>query len=80
MAKPALGSRVTLKREVVRPTYFTLPPGMEGTVSYITSSLVVVKMDKPFVGGDQWEHEVYWTDGITVWEDDLAVSAERAKP
>lgn len=53
--KPAVGTRVVLKREVARP--LAGPPFF----------------DEPLPGSQPWQHEVYWTDGVSCWQDDVEV-------
>ena len=75
--KPAVGTRVVLKREVARPLdgppFFVVPEGAAGTVSYTTPTLLVVRLDEPVPGSQPWQHEVYWTDGVSCWQDDVEV-------
>lgn len=61
-ARLAEGTRVVLASDVERFPHFIVPAGRTGRVVERSASLVLVAMDEPFPGGEDWDHEIQFTD------------------
>lgn len=56
------GTHVVLVADVERFPHFIVPAGRTGRVVERSASLVLVAMDEPFQGGEDWDHEIQFSD------------------
>lgn len=69
MNLPQIGTKVCLARDVDRYPYFVAKAGSTGTVISVSadseaflSPRLVVRMDEPITGAEEWDNEVHWYD------------------
>lgn len=61
------GDRIRLARPVDRFPHFVAPEGATGTVTEVSDTLVLVRMDETLQGAEEWDNHVAWSvaDGDT---------------
>ena len=64
-ARPVVGQRVALARDVERYPNFIARQGMMGTIVGNDGGMLRVRMDDPLPGAEDWDNEVQW-----LWADD----------
>lgn len=58
------GEKVRLKRDVDRFPHFLAPTGLIGNVLQVTENRLIVKMDQPLPGAEDWENCIHWEDRL----------------
>lgn len=59
---PTVGQRVKLVRGVDRLPDFYAEKELTGTVQSVREEMIIVKMDAPLAGSEQWDNCIEWTD------------------
>lgn len=57
------GTKVRLGRDVERYPHFVAEAGLTGTVTTFSDDLVVVRLDDPVSGAEEWDNEIHWYRG-----------------
>jgi hypothetical protein len=65
---PDVGTRVVLATEVDRYPDAMIPEGRSGTVTSADEERIVVTLDEPQPGLEEWRNELHWTRGIDTAE------------
>lgn len=62
-ARPPVGTRVRLTRNVSREPLFSVSAGTTGVVAVPPGPNVIyaVRMDDPIDGAEDWDNEIWWT-------------------
>lgn len=66
---PKEGTRVRLTKDVERYPHFTARKGAKGTVTESGDGTVMVLMDEPIKGCEDWDNEVIWSADLATIEE-----------
>jgi hypothetical protein len=70
------GQRVISKCDVDRYPHFVIPEGSKGTVTSREDHLILVKMDDPIEGMEDWNNELQITDDNFVYSGSKTIDEE----
>jgi hypothetical protein len=59
---PKLGDKVRLHSDADRFSNFIIPAGATGVVTEVNADIIVIKMDEPFEGGEDWDNSLQITE------------------
>jgi hypothetical protein len=59
-----VGTKVRLRHDVDRYPHFIAPKGATGTVTKVDDEVLIVSMDQPISGAEDWDNEVHWFDDL----------------
>ncbi len=60
------GDRVRLRRDVERYPFFVARKGMTGVITVVEPNTIIVKLDDPLCGAQDWNNSVYWEKDFTL--------------
>ncbi|MBA3865967.1 MAG: hypothetical protein H0X42_06425 [Solirubrobacterales bacterium] len=63
---PIIGTRAQLRGRVERFPHFQIAAGATGTVVESSASQIALRLDEPVSGAEEWENELWWSEGTTM--------------